>query len=67
MMKRGADMTRADWQINIENLVGRVTEKYGAEVAQAAFIRAGATCFEDLFPCFYEEVFSDLMLMDEDE
>ena len=60
-------MTRTDWQINIENLASRVAEKYGAEVAQAAFRRAGATCFEDLSPSFYDEVFGDLMQMDEDD
>lgn len=60
-------MTRDDWQINIEILAERVADKYGTEVAQAAFIRAGATCFEDLSPSFYEEVFGDLMQMDEDE
>ena len=59
-------MTRTDWQINIENLVASVTEKLGAEAASWPFIRVGATCFEDLSPTDYDEVFGDLMRMDTD-
>ena len=59
-------MTKLDWQISIENLVESVTEKLGPEAAAAPFVRVGATCFEDLRPCYYEEVFGNLMLMDSD-
>ena len=59
-------MTKLDWQINIENLADRVAENLGAEVALSAFRRVGATCFDDLNPADYEDVFSDLMLMDSD-
>lgn len=59
-------MTRLDWEINITNLADSVAEKYGAEVAKTPFTRYGATCFEDLDPIYYSEVFGDLMLMDED-
>ena len=59
-------MTRTDWEISIENLAARVAEKYGDAAARGAFQRVGATCFEDLAPCYYEEVFGDLMQMDED-
>ena len=31
------------------------------------FARYGATCFDDLNPAYYSEVFGDLMLMDEDD
>lgn len=59
-------MTRTDWEINITNLAERVAEKYGESAARGAFQRVGATCFEDLSPAYYDEVFGDLMQMDED-
>lgn len=59
-------MTKTDWEINITNLVSRVAEKYGEEVAEGAFHRVGATSFDDLDPAFYEGVFGDLMQMDVD-
>lgn len=60
-------MTRTDWEINIENLADSVAEKCGEKVALSAFQRAGATCFEDLNPAHYEEVFGDLMLIDSED
>ena len=60
-------MTRTDWRVNIERLMKSVTENQGAEVAQAVFIRVGATCFDDRSPCFYEEVFGNLMLIDSED
>ena len=59
-------MTRQDWRINIENLAASVSAEYGSEVAESVFRRYGATCFEDLSPIYYDEVFSDLMLIDSD-
>ena len=59
-------MTRQDWQINIENLAASVSAKYGSEVAESVFKRFGATCFEDLSPIYYDEVFGDLLLIDSD-
>lgn len=59
-------MTRLDWEINITNLTDSVTKKHGAEVARTPFARCGATCFDDLSPEFYSEVFADLLQMDED-
>ena len=59
-------MTKLDWEINITNLTESVTKKYGAAVANSVFERFGATCFEDLSPSYYDEVFGDLMQMDED-
>lgn len=59
-------MTRTDWEINIENLVARMAEKYGDAAARGAFQRGGATFFDDLNLCYYDEVFGDLMQMDED-
>lgn len=59
-------MTRQDWQINIENTAASVAAKYGNEVATSVFGRYDATCFEDLNPMYYNEVFGNLMLIDED-
>ena len=59
-------MTRQDWQINIENLAASVSAEYGSEVAESVFKRYGATCFEDLSPIYYDEVFGDLLLIDTD-
>ena len=59
-------MTRQDWQITIENLAASVSAEYGSEVAESVFKRYGATCFEDLSPIYYDEVFGDLLLIDSD-
>ena len=59
-------MTNTDWEINIENTAASVAAKYGNEVAASVFRRYDATCFEDLNPMYYNEVFGDLMLIDED-
>ena len=59
-------MTKIDWEINIENYAARVAEKYGMEMVKSVFKRYGATGFYNLNPCYYDEVFGDLMLMGED-
>lgn len=59
-------MTRTEWELNIENLVTRVTEKYGAATAKGAFQRFGATCLDDLPTYYYDEVFGYLMQIDAD-
>lgn len=59
-------MTKFDWKINIENTAASVAAKYGSNVAETVFARYDATCFEDLSPAYYSEVFGDLMLIDED-
>lgn len=59
-------MTRQDWQINIESLAASISAEYGSEVAESVFRRYGATCFEDLSPIYYDEVFGDLLLIDSD-
>ncbi len=59
-------MTRLDWQINIENLAKRVAETYGPKVVEAIFVRYDATCFDDLNPCHFADVFGDLMQIDAD-
>lgn len=60
-------MTKFDWEININNLADSVTEKHGTDAAKTPFVRYDATCFDDLSPIYYSEVFGDLMLMDEDD
>lgn len=60
-------MTKIDWETNINNLADSVMEKYGVEATKTLFARYGATCFDDLSPTYYSEVFGDLMLMDEDD
>ena len=59
-------MTKKDWRIHIENLAASVSAEYGSEVAESVFKRYGATCFEDLSPIYYDEVFGDLLLIDTD-
>lgn len=59
-------MTKLDWRINIENLAERVTETYGPKVVESVFARYDATCFDDLSPAYYDQVFGDLMLIDAD-
>ena len=59
-------MTKLDWEINIENLARRIAETYGSDTVASVFKRYDATCFEDLNPCYYSEVFGMLMQMDAD-
>ena len=59
-------MTRQDWWINIENLTASVSAEYGSKVVESVFRRYGATCFENLSPIYYDEVFGDLLLIDTD-
>ena len=53
-------MTRTDWEININNLAAEVAAKCGSDVARSAFTIFGATCFEDLSPAYYWDVFGTL-------
>lgn len=59
-------MIKQDWRINIENLAASVSAEYGSEVVESVFRRYGATCFENLCPIYYDEVFGDLLLIDTD-
>lgn len=63
-------MTKQDkemWRINIENDADEVCSMYGAAAADGVFRRYDATCFDDLSPSYYEEVFGDLELMINDD
>lgn len=55
------------WRINIENDADMVCSMYGSEFAESVFRRHSATCFNDLSPACYEEVFGDLELMINDD
>lgn len=59
-------MTKLDWEINIGDLAERVAETYGSDAAASVFTKYNATCFEDLCPCYYGDVFGELMQMDAD-
>lgn len=54
---------REMWRINIENDADQVCSIYGAATADGVFQRYDATCFDNLSPSYYEEVFGDLELM----
>ena len=60
-------MTQLDWQINIENHSDSVVKKYGKDDVNFVFTKYGATGLDNLNPSHYDEVFGDLMLMDEDD
>lgn len=59
-------MTKTDWEINIENLAASVAEKYGSEEVSFIFSKYGASCFDDLSPVHYGDVFDELDLRDAD-
>jgi hypothetical protein len=54
---------REMWRINIENDADQACSIYGAAAVDSVFQRYDATCFDDLCPSYYEEVFGDLELM----
>lgn len=54
---------RENWRINIENDADQVCSIYGAAAVDGIFARSDATCFDDLSPSYYWEVFGDLELM----
>ena len=56
-------MTKLDWEINIENLAASVAEAYGKETVKGIFARFDATCFDDLNPSYYADIFGELILM----
>lgn len=51
------------WRINIENDADKACSIYGIAAVDGVFQRYDATCFDDLSPSYYEEVFGDLELM----
>lgn len=48
------------WLISIEQTADFVARHLGKETVQALFQKHNATCLEDLNPCHYSEVFSEL-------
>ena len=59
-------MTRQDWRINIENIAASVATKYGNDAAAFVFSKYAASCFDNLSPTYYWDVFGTLQQMDED-
>lgn len=55
-----------DMLISIQDAADTVCAEYGSDVAQSVFQRYGANSAEDLDPCDYEAVFSDLYLIAND-
>ena len=48
------------WQISIEQSADFVEKQLGAETVKAIFQKYNASRLEDLNPCYYSEVFSEL-------
>lgn len=53
-------LSERDWIINIENVATKIAAEYGQAVVDSVFCRFDAHSLEDLAPCYYNEVFSDL-------
>lgn len=49
-----------DLFINIEELEREVSQLLGSEEVEFVFMKYEATCIDDLDPCDYSSVFSDL-------
>lgn len=60
-------MSRTDWEIIIEDLAARVAEKYGIASVAWVFQEHNATWFDNLHPCYYWDVYGNLMQMDADD
>lgn len=56
-------MIKHHWMIELEDLTRKVSEIYGLDVSASVFARYDVTSFEDLNPCYYNEVLGDLMQM----
>ena len=52
--------TSNDWIINIECAASRAASLYGDAVVECVFHRYDSSSVDDLAPCHYSEVFSDL-------
>ena len=60
-------MNGVDMEINIQSAAEGVARKYGYDVVASVFARYDATCFEDLNPYHYDEVFGDLLMIVDDD
>ncbi len=54
------------WQISIEQAAAFIESQVGADTVIAVFAKYGATCFEDLSPCYYSEAFNELSAIETD-
>lgn len=57
---------RENWRINIENAADEASSLHGTAAVGGVFARYDATCFDDLSPSYYWEVFGDLEMMASD-
>lgn len=48
------------WRISIEQSADFVEKRLGAETVKAIFQKYNASCLENLSPCYYSDVFSEL-------
>ncbi|MGN1140926.1 MAG: hypothetical protein ACI4TF_06980 [Oliverpabstia sp.] len=56
-------MTKAEkenWLINLENAAADVASEYGADVVKGILSLYNVHSIEDLSPCYYSEIFSEL-------
>lgn len=56
-------MTNAEkenWLINLENIAADMASEYGADVVNGILSLYNAHSIEDLSPCYYSEIFSEL-------
>ena len=54
------------WQISIEQSAEFVENQLGSSTVKAIYQKYNATCLEDLNPCYYSEVFSELYAIESD-
>mgnify|MGYP000964639211 FL=1 len=62
-------MTKQDkemWRINIENAADEASSIHGIAAVNGVFARYDSTCFDDLSPSYYWDVFGDLEMMASD-
>lgn len=60
-------MNGVDMEINIQSAAEGVAREYGYDVVESVFARYDATCFENLNPYHYDEVFGDLLMILDDD
>lgn len=54
------------WRINIENAADEASSIHGIAAVNGVFARYDSTCFDDLSPSYYWDVFGDLEMMASD-
>ena len=57
---------RENWITNIENSASTISSQLGSAVVDGVFQKFGAHSIEDLSPSDYQEVFSELFIIEAD-